>query len=76
MLARCAKIDWNAFGRDLENARVAKGETARSLARELGMNRATFARAEQAEPVCVPVFLLICKWMASDPLANLLEVNQ
>lgn len=68
---RCGvKLDWKKFGHQLRDLREG-GETGlREAARETGIDKAAWSRAENGKPVSVPNYLALCAWMEVHPFRH------
>lgn len=58
---------WKLFAKHLREMRESADIGLRDIAREQGVSKSAWCRAEQGKPVTAPTFLKLCEWMDSNP---------
>jgi hypothetical protein len=66
------EVNWKKFGRDVKAVRLAANLSLREAAALVGLDYTLWHRTEHARPLTnVLAYLLICRWMKSDPFSYL-----
>ena len=61
-------IDWKHLANDVRFERHRRGIGVRQAAKEIAISPATVSRIENRKPMTAEGFMLICRWLKSDPL--------
>lgn len=64
------KIDWIKFGLVLKHMREGGDVGLREAARDSGIDKAAWSRAERGKPVSAVNYLALCSWMEVHPFKH------